>query len=228
MKNSVFLVFSLMLTLVFSLTYTFMRYRFSGVEELQLRVSHLQKKLEHEELKSQLVGQQLNEYREQIATLVPEAQEKATDQKDSYQLRVLASVVSAPNSDFLKLERATGLFERGKDAFRKGDHEKSAGIFKDLIEKYPESVHVPESFFLMAESQYQLREFDVCVDTVESMITLFPDSDLTGFALLRLAKIFETQDRLEDAVEIYRTVLASYHDNQLIQQANSNLKAVEL
>lgn len=228
MKNSVFVVFCLMLAMVFSLGYALMRYQFSGVDEMQLRVVYLQKKIEKEELKSQLVASQLKEYQQQIAVLIPDAQKNQKDEKSAYQLRVLASVVSTPDGDRLKIERASGVFERAKQAFRDGHYEKAEAEFKEIIQKYPESVHVPEAHFLLVESQYQLKEYEVCIDTVESMVTLFPESELTGFALLRLAKIYEVQDRLEDAVELYRTVVSSYQDQQLVLQANSSLKAVEL
>jgi TolA-binding protein len=228
MKNSVFVVFCLMLTFVFSMSYALMRYKFSGVDEMQLRVAYLQKKVEKEELKSQLAENQLQEYQQQVAVLIPDAQKKAHDEKSAYQLRVLASVVATPDGDRLQIERASGIFEHAKQAFRDGKYEKAEAAFKEIIQKYPESVHIPEAHFLLVESQYQLKEFEVCIDTVEAMVTLFPESELTGFALLRLAKIYEQQDRLEDAVELYRTVASSYQDQQLVMQATSSLKAVEL
>jgi TolA-binding protein len=228
MKNSVFVVFCLMLAMTFSLTYAFMRSRFNGADEMQMQVAILQDKVEREELKSQLAANQLQEYQQQIATMIPEAQKNSKDEKSAYQLRVLASVVATPDGDRLKIERATGMFERAKEEFRIGKFEKAEADFKDLIHRYPESIHVPEAHFLLAETQFQLKEYEVCIDTVEAMVTLFPESELTGFAMLRLAKIYEVQDRLEDAVELYRTVVSSYQDRQLVLQANTSLKSVEL
>jgi hypothetical protein len=60
------------------------------------------------------------------------------------------------------------------------------------------------------------------------MVTVYPENELTGYALMRLGKIFEIQNRLEDAGDIYRAVLANFKQPALQKQASANLKAVEL
>ena len=60
------------------------------------------------------------------------------------------------------------------------------------------------------------------------MIRLYPESELTGFALLRLGKIYEGRDRIEDAAEIYRSVAFNFTQAELKRQAEASLKAVEL
>lgn len=206
-----------------------MRMEFNGVDELVAKVEHLEDEVDHERLKARLVAHQLAEYQQQVATLIPGAESSSSgDAKKSYQLRVLASVVTQPDTDKLGLERAASAFERAKREFRAENFEKAKAQFKTLIETYPDSVYIPEAHFLLAESQYQAGDYENCIDTVESMVSLFPESDLTGFALLRLGKIYEVQDRIEDAAEIYKTVKNSYQDSQLKGQANVSLKAVEL
>ncbi len=60
------------------------------------------------------------------------------------------------------------------------------------------------------------------------MIRLYPESELTGFALLRLAKIYEGRDRIEDAADIYRSVVSHFSQPELRRQAEIALKSVEL
>jgi TolA-binding protein len=60
------------------------------------------------------------------------------------------------------------------------------------------------------------------------MISLYPENDLTGFALIRLGKIYENQERLEDAIDVYKAVLKSYPKVTLQKQAQACLKAVQL
>ena len=60
------------------------------------------------------------------------------------------------------------------------------------------------------------------------MIRLYPDSELTGFALLRLGSIYERRDRIEDAAEIYRSIVAHFSQAELRGQAAAALKAVDL
>lgn len=228
MTKSVFLTYCMILTIVFTQSYSYFHYKFSGIEQLRARVGHLERDLERASLRAQVAGYQLEEYRQQIATLMPEALRQKVDDTTSYRLRTLASVVVEPDRDRLHLERAASLFERGKREFRDARYDISNRTFRELIERFPNSVYVTESYFLLGEGQYQSKDYESCVATVEAMISLFPDSELTGFALLRLGKIFELQDRFEDAVEIYKTVLSTYQDHPLQAQARLSLKAVEL
>ena len=66
------------------------------------------------------------------------------------------------------------------------------------------------------------------IEVVEEMIRLYPESELTGFALLRLGRIYEGRDRIEDAAEVYRSVVAHFPQGELKRQAEVSLKAVDL
>lgn len=228
MKKGVFLAYCLILAGLFTQAHLYSRYKFSGVEQLRVKVGYLERAVERERFRAELAAHELAEYRSAVATLIPGALNEATDQDSQYRLRNLASVVQAPDSDRLPLERASSQFEKGKARFREGSYEEAVVSFKDVIEKFPTSVHVAEAHFLLAEAQFQIKEYESCLATVESMITLFPESELTGFALLRLGKVYEYQDRLEDAIEVYKTVLKSYKDQPLLTQARLSLRAVEL
>jgi len=139
----------------------------------------------------------------------------------------LASVAQ-PKTDLLDIERASGIFENAKTAFREKDFEESSSLFSRLVEHYPSSAHLPEAQFLLAESQYQLKEYGLSAAAIEKMVDVYPENELTGFALLRLGKIFEAQNRIEDAGDIYRAVIANFKQPELIRQAGLSLKAVDL
>lgn len=228
MKKGVFLAYCLILGGLFTHVHLYARYKFSGIEQARARIDELQRDVERERFRAELASHELADYRGHVATLLPGALRDSKDNETRYRLRDLASVVQAQDGDRLALERATGVFEKAKERFRSGAFEESAELFVRLIENFPESRHVPEAHFLLAESRFQAKEYDLCLATIESMMALFPESELTGFALLRLGKIYEYQDRLEDAVEVYRAVLSSYRDQPLLTQARLSLKAVEL
>lgn len=226
MKNSTFLAFALILFSAFMSAYGFLRADLSPERRLQSRLAQVSREKEDAEFRAQLAAHQLADYQQHIATLLPDAIKGKTPQ-ESYPLRQLASVVGS-GGDALKIERASSQFERAKEAFRNKLFEDSNQMFAKLIEQYPESVHMVESHFLLLEGQFQLGEYEAAIDTTETMIRAFPESELTGFALLRLGRIFEIQDRLEDATEIYRAVLGNYQEPQLVDQAQTALKAVRL
>lgn len=227
MKNSAFLAFVLLVFAGLVAAHALIRETVSPAKVLSERLARVEKEKKEAELRERLATYQLLDFQQQVATLIPNALPKGKwDDPESYPLRRLASVVTS--TDELVIERASGLFERAKKAFRDKKYGEANRLLENLIEDYPQSTHVIESHFLLAEGQFQLKEYEASIATVEKMVSVFPDSELTGFALLRLGRIFEVQERFEDAADIYRAVLANFNGAELVKQAQSSLKAVEL
>ncbi len=226
MKTPVFASICIILFASYLQFYSFMRYKFSGIDGLKTEVAYLKSDLEKERFKGELAKFQHDDFKQHVATLVPQAVKSTQGKPENFQLRSLASVITeAPK---VKFERASSIFEKAKEAFRAKKFEESNRSFAQLIRSYPESVHLIESHFLLAEGQFQSKEFESCLATVEQMVAKFPEHDLTGYGLLRLGKVFERQDRPEDAADVYQAVIRSYGDAGLKKQAKSLLQSVEL
>jgi TolA-binding protein len=229
MKKTVFVVYSLILFSCFLESYFYFRFHFSGVDQLQVKVTQLEAGVEQERLRTLLAQSELLEYQEQIATLMPDVLKKTgMPSKENYELRSLASVVEKNSGSGLQIEKSSSLLEAGKKEFREKQFDDSADTFRKLLRQYPDSTHAIEANFLLTESLFQMKDFEACIEVIDGMMDLYPDSDLTGFAILRLGKIYENQDRIEDAIEMYKAVLKNYTDKSLVQQAQANLKAVAL
>lgn len=226
MKNSIFASICILLFASYLQFYSFMRYKFSGIDGLKTEIAFLKSDLQKEKFKSDLAKFQFDDFKQHVATLVPQAVKSTNGKPENFQLRSLASVVS--ESTQVKFERASSLFEKAKEAFRTKKFTVSNNSFAQLIKLYPESVYLIESHFLLAEGQFQAKEFESCLSTVELMVLKFPEHDLTGYAMLRLGKVYETQERPEDAADVYQAVLRSYGDAGLKKQAKSLLQSVEL
>lgn len=207
-------------------TYALFKDRLSPVRRLEVQLKHTKRDQREAELQAQLNAFQIAEYQQELATLLPEAK-KGKSFQETYRLRQLASVVSSETKN-LQIERASGLFEEAKGLFRQKLYKESNLQFLRLIQLYPQSVHLVEAHFLLVEGLYQVDDFEAAIETIEKMLDLFPESVLTGFALLRLGKIFESHDRLEDAIEVYRAIESNYQNPDLLSQARASLKAVAL
>lgn len=225
MRTSAFLVFILTLLSGFLALNGYVRSAFTPVGPLNKQIASLKEQTREARFRQQLAQDQLRDFQAQVATVLPSAL-KGKSVEEGYPLRQLASVVS--RGDALNIERASSAFEKAKAQFRERHFEDTEALLEDLIERHPESTHVIEAHFLLAESQYQMGENEKAVGTIETMISLFPESELTGFSLLRLGKIFEKQDRLEDASDIYKAVLQNFPQPEITAQAKASLKAVAL
>ncbi len=227
MKPMSLLVFCLVLVVGYLEMYRAFQFYFSGTEKLKVQVKELKEKAKIDELNLALSKFQFEDFRQEIATHLPSVDKKMKSQEDTFTARNIASIAQIP-TEKIKIERAASLFEKGKKFFREKNFDRSNKIFSSLLKKYPESLHSVESYFFLVEGLFQLREFEDCALSVETMMTHYPENELTGFSLLRLGKVYEGQERLEDAAEVYRTIRHNYSNNELKTQAEIFLKAIQL
>lgn len=202
--------------------------QFNGIQEYKARAAQLQKEVGQEKLKTKLAKEEFLEFRQDVATLVPPVLPVAGKGEEGYPLRNLAAVLAPAANESLKKIVIKSTFEHGQELFRQKKYDESNIIFKQFIDKYSYSEHTPEAYFLWLDGSFKLGNYRECVDITHQMVELFPGIELTGFALLRLGKIYEFQGRAEDAVDIYKTVLRSYSQQDVVRQATSSLKGVDL
>ncbi len=136
------------------------------------------------------------------------------------------AIASVPGSDVIYFEGGASWFEKGKEAFRGQDFETAAKWFDSVIHELSQSENREESLLLLAESHYQLNQYDKAIDAVEELVDQYPLSQQTGFGLLRLADIYRLSGRPEDAKTIYLSILKQFSDVELKKQADSNLKSL--
>lgn len=228
MKLSTFLSFILVLTIGWMQFYASVRETYNGVDELNKKLDETKKSFERRELAMELDREQFLEFRQHIATLMPEVVKEKGEGLEGYPYRSLASLITKSENDAVKKTIAKTLFESGKTHFAKKEYGKAIKVFDKVIDRFGYTPFVPESYFLLAESHFQENELEECTTTIQKMVELFPHHELTGFSLVRLGRIYEIQKRNEEAVDIYKTVLRSFPQRDVASQAKASLKGVEL
>ena len=224
MNPKVFGIASLVFLFAISHAYSFFQFHFSGLDQLKDEVVDLRSQVQREKLKTAVAQNELQDFQQNVALLLPS--EKL---KSSYPLRNLASVVGRDAFQEIPIDFAQSTFKRAKNHFIGGKYEESNKLFAKVIQDYPASTYVVESNFLLVEGLFKSRDYNSCLTQIDSMITLFPDNDLSGFAMLRLGSIFQMRDHVEEAVEVYQSVLKQFPENELLtKQARLLLSQVEL
>lgn len=193
---------------------------------LQEKIASLEREKREVEFHARLDQDRFADYQQSVATLLPGTLKGKLGDPTAYPLRQLASVEL--ESDQLQFERASSSMEKAKAAFRQKEFESAAKQFATIIESHPDSIYLPEAYFLKAECQYQLKDFEGAIAAIDQMVDLYPDNELTGYSLLRLGSVFEAQERLEDAGDVYRAVLANFKQTEITKQAAASLKSVAL
>ena len=228
MNTNIFVAFCLMIACAMTYFYSELREHFSPADLYKEQIATLEKKVTTERLKHLITSYESADFRSYVATLLPEAIKQKDSQEKSYQLRGLASVVQKQNNENLTISRAQAVFDEGKKYFRENKYEEASRSFRFLVKNHPYSAHIPEALFLLVESTYVLREYSDTIAYTNQMLDVYPENELTGYALLRLGKIYELQYRLEEAMDVYKTILKSFPNKEVALLAKSNLREVQL
>ncbi|KHD87332.1 MAG: hypothetical protein OM95_15045 [Bdellovibrio sp. ArHS] len=221
-QNAFFIAFCLSLTVGIVGAYASFVGYFNGHEQYELKLAHLQKQVEKEKFNNSLLTYQLKDFQQTVAQILPD--DKKLQAK--YELKNLSSIVRSPASED-SLDLSGVLFEKGKKNFNSRDYDKAIGEFNELLEKYPLSQHVVESHFFIAESYFLKKDYRNSLAQIDSMVTLFPQHELTGFILLRMGQISEFNNQTEEASEIYKTVFKNFKNDDLKKQARKLAQSVE-
>ncbi|MEQ1878059.1 MAG: tetratricopeptide repeat protein [Bdellovibrionia bacterium] len=225
MDQQKFSLWILILTVGLMQWYYVAQKHFGGEAQMKANVEEMRLTLEQEKLQHALARQELREFKQQVAAVIPEIED---EDQDAYSVRNLASIVVNPDFDKIKIEKAATLMERGRAQFRAGNYERSNDIFNTLLVRHPDSIHVVEAYFLTADGRFREGQYEECLKTVDTMVNLFPEHELTGFALIRMGQVLTQRDRIEDAEQIYRTVLENFKGPELTAQASQLLKEITL
>ncbi len=215
-QNFLFICFCLILLTGLMQSYALFQNHFSPHKDDQKMISELKNSLEKEKLQRILTQNQLSDYQQQVAAQLPEFEE-INKGSESYQLRNLASVSQAPIDGF---DLSKTLSERAKAEFRDGKLDQAVKSFSLMIKKYPTSPLVPESYFFMGEAYFMMQNPQDCLDVVDKMMNHFPEHELTGFLMLRMGQILQSQGRSDEAREVFSLVSQKFaYNHELKDQA---------
>ncbi len=228
MSTQFYVTYILCITAGMTYFYSVIKDHYSGKHTLQAQVEFLQSKYDKEKLKNYILSSDFEEYRQMVAENIesPLLKQKKSPEK-GYPLRTLASLSVRFPPMVVGPSPASELMREGKELFSYGDYEQAKNSFEKVVNLHDGSVHSIEAHFLLAESFFQMENYEACIDFVNKMVIHFPEHELTGFGLMRLAAIFEIRERGEEAAKIYRTILKNYESNDLKLEARSYLSRVE-
>lgn len=227
-KNFLFVTFCLVLVIGLLQTYGFMKDYLSPTKYLETQWARAERKNEVEKLKIALLENQIDDLKTEIAAAIPEATKSGVLSGDSsnLQLRGLASIARTKVG---ALELSGVLDQKAKALFREKKYVEANSVFKELIEKYPSSPRVVEAYFFQAEGFFLTGQYQQSLDVIDHMIQHFPDSELTGFIMLRMGQILASRNRADEAKEVYKVILQVHGNNPDIKdQAEKLLKTAEL
>ena len=197
------------------------------LQAAKTQISSLKQELERTQLQTAVLNAQIEDDRAYVVPLIPEVQKKwKQGDPEEYQLRSLASSLKQSTEE-IRIERGSSLIAKAKKAFVQERYDETISMLTRLIQMYPSSVHSLEAHYLLAESLFRVKKTEAALLVAESMIRLYPTSELTGFVMIEVGKALEARERPEDAIEVYSSVLNHFEQSQLRQLALVRKRGLE-
>lgn len=225
MKNQTafFIIFCLVVTSFILGAYGVFLNHFGQGQEHIAKIEKLEQEVAREKFKNTLLGHQVQDIQQTVAELMP----KNTEIAKNIELKNFADAVRVPASDS-GVDLSGVLFARGKSFFAEKRFDDAIRTFREMLDKYPLSKYTVEGRFFITESYYLKRDYKAALSSIDEMITLYPDNDLTGYALLRMGQISEYNNQMDEASEVYRAVQANFTNAKLIEQAKKSAANLEV
>ncbi|MBS1971847.1 MAG: outer membrane protein assembly factor BamD [Bdellovibrionales bacterium] len=225
-SNSLFVIVCLSITVGLLWGYNEFTNYFNQGKEYQVQVHQLRKQVEREEFKNALLQNQLTDFKQSVAAVLPPNSEIKNDIA-SYEMKNFASALRVPASE-AQIDLSGVIFEKGKKLFKEQKYEKAIKEFRKVLDEYPLSRYKVESHFFMAEGYFLQKDYKNSLDLIDQMLQQYPDNDLTGFVMLRMGQISELNNRLEEASEVYKTVQTHFKNDQLRAQARKLSEGIQV
>lgn len=142
--------------------------------------------------------------------------------------QTLSSGPLPPTED--SASRVTGegeLYDRAFSALSQGNPAEAANLFERYLKSYPTSELAPKARYFLAESHYQLKDYERAIVELDTFIRDYPASELVPSAYLRQGEAFEALGDFYDATIVYKKILKDFPASQASVQAKAKLGAIE-
>jgi tol-pal system protein YbgF len=224
MATRVMVIWILLLQFMWGSVYVYFDHHYTLPNGNDHRVAQLEHELHARDRDFAKFQMRLAEYKDAVAAsgLIIKDQTPWTDSK-----REIASVMAdIPGKDLSFALDDKSDFEKAKKIFLSEDYQRSAELFSDFTDKHPDSRFLVQAYYFLTESEYHNDDFERATKAIDTLVTQFPETEYTGYSLVRMGMILEKQDRVEDAADIYERVKTGFPHSNAAHIADENLKGL--
>lgn len=116
-------------------------------------------------------------------------------------------------------------FEVAYGLFRDGKFADAAALFQEFIDKYPESVHVPNANYWMGDAQFALNDYKGALGIYQGLIKDFPGISRAADVLFSIAECQRELKQDAAAQKTLKQLAAKYPDSEAAAKAKKLIPA---
>ncbi len=194
---------------------------FSGNEELVVKIERLEYELQQQHAKSDIAQYELESFKQYVAVNLPTRIEG-----QSYSVRNIASLVTVSETKLIDKPKMD--FAKIRENYLQHNYEAANTELKTFVETYTDSSYILEAYFLMANSYYKTKQYERSLSAINFLVKQYPESEMTGLGLLLMGDILETQERWDEARDIYNSIQKNFKFPELKEKAKQRLSGLKV
>jgi tol-pal system protein YbgF len=111
--------------------------------------------------------------------------------------------------------------------FNAGTHADAVKAFQDFLDKYPDSIHVPNATYWLGKSQFAGKDYKGALNTYAGLLKNFPDTPKTADLLLEIAECQQGLKRPVSARKTLKHLVSKYPASKAAAKAKKLLSAAK-
>lgn len=193
---------------------------FAVRDGLSQRIEFLSKKVAEEKLRTELVLSRFTDFKQDVALRLGDESQI----KNQESLRDLASIIPHKLKETQNIEKSSKkFFDEGVSAYKSGEYDKAIEKFLGVTSQFPDSTVQLESSYYLVKSFYITGNKQEALSWSEKMLKMFPDSRWTARSMIVMAHIYVDQNRKNDALDVYQTILNTFKETDIQDEVKKQL-----
>lgn len=135
-----------------------------------------------------------------------------------------AANISTDPSDTAFENRA---FESAYSLFKSGRHANAVKAFHEFLNKYPDSVHVPNAIYWLGAAKFALKDYKGALDFYQKLLEISPATPKAAEALLHIAECQKELKQKTASKKTLKQLIAKYPTSEAAAKAKKLLAATK-
>ena len=110
-------------------------------------------------------------------------------------------------------------FEAAYGLFKGGNHADAIKAFHEFLNKYPDSVHVPNANYWLGNAQFVLKDYKNALNTYQGLIDAFPETAKAADILFNMARCQQELKQSAAAQKTLKQLIAKYPGSEAAAKA---------
>ena len=128
-------------------------------------------------------------------------------------------------NDKAKARRDYYQFMIGEINLKMGRLDQARYEFRTLLEKFPNSTHLPEAYYLIGYSYFLEERFPLALVAFKQTVKDFPGTPIAERAQFFIADTLEEKGEFKAALAVFRSLKNTFHNQKILDKRIKSLRA---